>query len=154
MHGAFQDGGLAFNNPVSIALRESVALTPDESEPSLLLSLGTGSSNHARNSLSVIYETFPFRVYRALWQRVGSKTAWDSLVGHQNRNSHCKLFRFDIDFAQDEPALDDVAKMEHVQQRAQAVATNSPLLKTVARHIRAELFYFELDEINPLSYSK
>uniref|UniRef100_A0A0D2Y868 RING-type domain-containing protein n=1 Tax=Fusarium oxysporum (strain Fo5176) TaxID=660025 RepID=A0A0D2Y868_FUSOF len=68
-HGIYQDGGLAFNNPASIALREAVALTPDGAEPSILLSLGTGSSAPLRKYLSIVYETFPFRVGRALWHR-------------------------------------------------------------------------------------
>ncbi|KAF4972947.1 hypothetical protein FSARC_616 [Fusarium sarcochroum] len=152
-HGTYQDGGLAFNNPASIAMREAIALTSDGAEPSLLLSLGTGSSSQLRKSWSMIFEMFPFRVYRALWQRVSSKTAWDSLVGHQLDSSQCKLFRLDVDFEHEQPSLDDVGKMDYVQHTAQMMGSHSPLLKTLARHLRAELFYFELDGTWPLPYS-
>ncbi|OAA65111.1 Acyl transferase/acyl hydrolase/lysophospholipase [Akanthomyces lecanii RCEF 1005] len=42
--GTFQDGGLTFNNPVSIAESEATCLFP-RGEPSIAVSIGTGSSD-------------------------------------------------------------------------------------------------------------
>ncbi|KAJ9413038.1 hypothetical protein FOXG_14055 [Fusarium oxysporum f. sp. lycopersici 4287] len=148
-HGIYQDGGLAFNNPASIALREAVALTPDGAEPSILLSLGTGSSAPLRKYLSIVYETFPFRVGRALWHRVSSRTSWDTLVGHRRSDSKCNLYRLDDDSEQENPLLDDVTQIDPVHQKAKEIAKGSPILPSLACSFRSALFYFQLDESHP-----
>ncbi|KNB13799.1 hypothetical protein FOXG_12484 [Fusarium oxysporum f. sp. lycopersici 4287] len=148
-HGIYQDGGLAFNNPASIALREAVALTPDGAEPSILLSLGTGSSAPLRKYLSIVYETFPFRVGRALWHRVSSRTSWDTLVGHRRSDSKCNLYRLDDDSEQENPLLDDVTQIDPVHQKAKEIAKGSPILPSLACSFSSALFYFQLDESHP-----
>jgi hypothetical protein len=41
---AYQDGGLTFNNPAQIALKEVAAVFPSAPRPSIVVSLGTGSA--------------------------------------------------------------------------------------------------------------
>ncbi|KAH7229950.1 acyl transferase/acyl hydrolase/lysophospholipase [Fusarium solani] len=153
--GTFQDGGLAFNNPASIAIREAIALSPDAAEPSIVVSLGTGSSssNPEGESSSILVDKFPFRLSRALWRQTSSKTAWNHLLGHQKAGDRTNFFRFDIEFEEKEPLLDDVNKMEHVRQTACQTMTGSPSLHRLSRHLRAELFFFELDDSLPPYYS-
>ncbi|KAJ3453489.1 hypothetical protein MRS44_017736 [Fusarium solani] len=141
--GTFQDGGLAFNNPASIAIREAIALSPDAAEPSIVVSLGTGSSssNPEGESSSILVDKFPFRLSRALWRQTSSKTAWNHLLGHQKAGDRTNFFRFDIEFEEKEPLLDDVNKMEHVRQTACQTMTGSPSLHRLSRHLRAELFF-------------
>ncbi|KAH7184416.1 acyl transferase/acyl hydrolase/lysophospholipase [Fusarium oxysporum] len=137
--GVFQDGGLAVNNPVCIAIREATLLSPDMAEPSVVVSLGTGSASDDDNGSSgILSEKFLPRLSRALWKQTGSKS-----------DSDTKLFRFDVDFMGEEPLLDEVSMVERVRQTAHDTATRSSSLRRLCRHLRAELFLFELDELHP-----
>ncbi|KAF4494011.1 Acyl transferase acyl hydrolase lysophospholipase [Fusarium agapanthi] len=146
----FQDGGLAVNNPVCIAIREATLLSQDMAEPSVVVSLGTGSASEDNNGSSgILSEKFLPRLSRALWKQTGSKVTWSHLLSHQRADSNTKLFRFDVDFMGEEPLLDDVSMVEHVRQTAHDIAIGSSSLRRLCRHLRAELFLFELDELHP-----
>ncbi|KAL5585793.1 hypothetical protein FOVSG1_013485 [Fusarium oxysporum f. sp. vasinfectum] len=148
--GVFQDGGLAVNNPVCIAIREATLLSPDMAEPSVVVSLGTGSASDDDNGPSgILSEKFLPRLSRALWKQTGSKVTWSHLLSHQRADSDTKLFRFDVDFMGEEPLLDEVSMVERVRQTAHDTATRSSSLRRLCRHLRAELFLFELDELHP-----
>ncbi|KAK2469735.1 hypothetical protein H9L39_18550 [Fusarium oxysporum f. sp. albedinis] len=148
--GVFQDGGLAVNNPVCIAIREATLLSPDMAEPSIVVSLGTGSASDDDNGSSgILSEKFLPRLSRALWKQTGSKVTWSHLLSHQRADSDTKLFRFDVDFMGEEPLLDEVSMVERVRQTAYDTATRSSSLRRLCRHLRAELFLFELDELHP-----
>ncbi|SCO92742.1 uncharacterized protein FRV6_16870 [Fusarium oxysporum] len=148
--GVFQDGGLAVNNPVCIAIREATLLSPDMAEPSVVVSLGTGSASDDDNGSSgILSQKFLPRLSRALWKQTGSKVTWSHLLSHQRADSDTKLFRFDVDFMGEEPLLDEVSMVERVRQTAHDTATRSSSLRRLCRHLRAELFLFELDELHP-----
>ncbi|KAK7571505.1 hypothetical protein V3481_018717 [Fusarium oxysporum f. sp. vasinfectum] len=148
--GVFQDGGLAVNNPVCIAIREATLLSPDMAEPSVVVSLGTGSASDDDNGSSgSLSQKFLPRLSRALWKQTGSKVTWSHLLSHQRADSDTKLFRFDVDFMGEEPLLDEVSMVERVRQTAHDTATRSSSLRRLCRHLRAELFLFELDELHP-----
>ncbi|WKT54352.1 hypothetical protein QSH57_004936 [Fusarium oxysporum f. sp. vasinfectum] len=148
--GVFQDGGLAVNNPVCIAIREATLLSPDMAEPSVVVSLGTGSASDDDNGSSgILSEKFLPRLSRALWKQTGSKVTWSHLLSHQRADSDTKLFRFDVNFMGEGPLLDEVSMVERVRQTAHDTATRSSSLRRLCRHLRAELFLFELDELHP-----
>ncbi|KAH7184234.1 acyl transferase/acyl hydrolase/lysophospholipase [Fusarium oxysporum] len=148
--GVFQDGGLAVNNPVCIAIREATLLSPEMAEPSIVVSLGTGSASDDDNrSSGILSEKFLPRLSRALWKQTGSKVTWSHLLSHQRADSDTKLFRFDVNFVGEEPLLDEVSMVERVRQTAHDTATRSSSLRRLCRHLRAELFLFELDELHP-----
>ncbi|PCD21256.1 hypothetical protein FGRA07_11726 [Fusarium graminearum] len=149
-HEVFQDGGLAVNNPVCIAIREARLLSPDLAEPSVVVSLGTGSASDDDNSSSGLFSAkFLPRISRALWKQTSSKATWKHLLSHQKAETNQKLFRFDVDFMGEEPLLDEVSMVEHVQLTAYAMAAGSQSLHQLCRQLRAELFLFELDQLNP-----
>ncbi|OBS17023.1 hypothetical protein FPOA_12047 [Fusarium poae] len=151
----FQDGGLAVNNPVCIAIREATLLSPDLAEPSVVVSLGTGSaSDDDSNSSGLFSERFFPRLSRALWKQTGSKVTWKHLLSHQRAASNTKLFRFDVDFMGEEPLLDEVSMVEHVQLTAHSTAAGSQSLRQLCRQLRAELFLFELDQLSPPYYMR
>ena len=146
----FQDGGLAVNNPVCIAIREATLLSSDLTEPSVVVSLGTGSaSEDDTKSLGVFSEKFLPRLSRALWKQTGSQVTWRHLLSHQRTANSTKLFRFDVDFMGKEPLLDEVSMTEYVQVTAHATAAGSQNLRQLCRQLRAELFLFELDQYSP-----
>jgi patatin-like phospholipase/acyl hydrolase len=50
-YGAFQDGGLRYNNPVNLAIWESRQIWPTHNSPDFVLSLGTGQQKLRRRKL-------------------------------------------------------------------------------------------------------
>ncbi|KAH7012191.1 acyl transferase/acyl hydrolase/lysophospholipase, partial [Microdochium trichocladiopsis] len=149
----YQDGGLLYNNPASVAIREVAAMFPTARKPSTLVSLGTGSSHtpgdHAIQPKRFWNDWFVLRGFRALMQSGSSERAWQQLESHWNICRSGKMFRFDVDFQQTEPPLDDVDSMKEIAVMANQTILRAPHLKEAACSIRAELFLFELDECTP-----
>lgn len=146
--GTFQDGGLTFNNPASIAIKEAAALFPTAPEPSVVVSLGTGSASPAGpdSRTAALWEgTFPARLYRAFWKQGDSSAAWGHVVSRQDAQAKGEYFRFDVQFDGEPPALDDARAMGRVAHLARDTALGSPEVERLARCLRAELFVFELD---------
>lgn len=112
-------------------------MSPDAAEPSIVVSVGTGSSssNSEGESLSILVDKFPFRLSRALWKQISSKTAWNHLLGYQKADNRTNFFRFDIEFEEKELLLDDVNKMEYVRQIACQTMTGSSSLHRLSRHL-------------------
>ena len=151
--GTFQDGGLVYNNPASIALQEAAALFPIVPEPSLVVSLGTGSARinqpDTSESRSFWRDSFLLRVFRAIWQSGNSKRAWQQLLSHRKVGKTGEFFRFDVQFDGPEPSLDDVDVMQEIGDIARETILDSPALDRLVLHIRAELFFFELNPLRP-----
>lgn len=81
--GTFQDGGLLYNNPASIALHEVGALFPNIGDPSLFVSLGTGCplrGGPQRSSRCFWKDSFIPRLIRAFWKLGDSDRAWKQLL--------------------------------------------------------------------------
>ncbi|KAM3560564.1 hypothetical protein ARSEF4850_003607 [Beauveria asiatica] len=150
--GTFQDGGLAFNNPAAIALKEAGSLFPAPTEPSVVVSLGTGSTSQKRSAdaTSLWDGLFPARLFRAFWRQGDSAAAWDQLLRHQKLDKRGDFFRFDIRFGVDQPALDDVGSMREVARMAREIALASTEMRRLAKCLRANLFFLELDTGSPL----
>ncbi|KAK8013547.1 acyl transferase/acyl hydrolase/lysophospholipase [Apiospora marii] len=151
--GTFQDGGLAFNNPAAIAVQEACALG---AEPSIIVSLGTGVVK-ARSPLQAstrrfFQDSFPMRIFRAFWQGSSSHRAWQQLLRHTRSDSQSNLFRFDIEFEGQVPALDDVSEMQNMAKLAREEILHSPSLEPLVNRIRAELFFFELSVDAPFRF--
>ena len=142
-----------YNNPASIALQEVAALFPANPEPSLVVSLGTGSARVERpdtsRSRALWRDSFLLRVFRAFWQYGNSKRAWQQLLSHQKVGKSGEFFRFDVEFEGPEPSLDDVLVMKEIGDIARETILDSPALSRLVLRIRAELFIFELDDLRP-----
>ncbi|KAL7940049.1 acyl transferase/acyl hydrolase/lysophospholipase [Trichoderma barbatum] len=171
--GAFQDGGLTFNNPASIALKEAAALFPATPEPSIVASFGTGTTrtNHRgirqrdgrneqrrrwkkhrswwKKSLAWWEDLYPARLARAVRKQWGSDNAWKQLMNHQKNSGRGEFFRFDVEFKSQLPALDNVNSMDEVAGTAREAAAESAAMRQLGRCHRAELFIFELDVSRP-----
>ncbi|ODA75779.1 hypothetical protein RJ55_08725 [Drechmeria coniospora] len=147
--GTFQDGGLTFNNPAAIALKEAASLFPAAPEPSIVVSLGTGSGRPKRinneDTGNFLQNTFAARLFRAFWKQGDSTAAWKQLLSHQKLGDGQGFFRFDIKFEANQPALDDVGSMIEIGRMAHEAALGSSAMKQLAKRIRAELFVFKLD---------
>ncbi|KAK3933650.1 acyl transferase/acyl hydrolase/lysophospholipase [Diplogelasinospora grovesii] len=147
--GTFQDGGLMYNNPALLALAEVAALFKATPDPSLVVSLGTGSARADRPDVSrsrpLWQDSFPLRIFRAFWQYGNSKRAWNRLLSREKVGRTGEFFRFDIEFEGQEPPLDNVVDMKEISDIARETILGSPALDRLIHRIRAELFVFELD---------
>ncbi|EHK19887.1 uncharacterized protein TRIVIDRAFT_123114, partial [Trichoderma virens Gv29-8] len=148
--GTFQDGGLTFNNPAPIALKEAAALFPATPEPSIVASFGTGTTrtNH-RGPLAWWKELYPARLARAVRKHWDSDNAWKQLMSHQKAGGRGEFFRFDVEFKSQLPALDNVSSINEVAGIAREAALGSAAMKQLGSCHRAELFFFELDVTRP-----
>lgn len=138
-----------YNNPASIAIQEVAALFPAVPEPSLVVSLGTGSARpehlDVSRSLSLWKDSFLLRLSRTFWQNASSKRAWQQLLSHQKVGRFGEYFRFDVEFEGPEPSLDDVHMMTEIGGLARDAMLDSPALDQLVFRLRAQLFFFELD---------
>ncbi|KAH7016325.1 uncharacterized protein B0I36DRAFT_254112 [Microdochium trichocladiopsis] len=151
--GVFQDGGLMYNNPASLAIREAAVLHPTTPGPSLVVSLGTGSLQSQPDTVVTSArfwrDSFFFRVFRAFMQYGSADRAWQQLLSHWEISKSSEVFRFDVEFKDVEPPLDDVESMPDMARNAFETISMSPVLDKLVLRIRAELFFFELDQIEP-----
>ncbi|KKO97494.1 hypothetical protein THAR02_10405 [Trichoderma harzianum] len=171
--GTFQDGGLTFNNPASIALKETAALFPATPKPSIVASFGTGAAqtNHRRirqrerrneqrtgwkrhrrwwkSSLVWWENLYPARLVRAVRKHWDSDSAWKQLISHQKARGRGEFFRFDVEFQSQLPALDNIDSMDEVAEIAREAALSSAAMEKLGKRQRAQLFLFELDVARP-----
>lgn len=118
-------------------------------EPSLVVSLGTGSRRvddvpRMSPTRGLWRDGFIPRLFRAFM------LSMSSVDGHKFRSRQRKgrkerYFRFDIEFDGPEPALDDTTKMDELKAAARSAIYGSKDLDKLARCSVAELFVFELE---------
>ncbi|KAJ6439110.1 putative AC transposase [Purpureocillium lavendulum] len=145
----YQDGGLTYNNPAAIAIDEAAALFPSMPKPSIVLSLGTGFAKQSPTRPSrirrVVGDPFVARLLRAFMKQGDSDRAWRQMLSHRSIGESGELFRFDIEYNDNGPSLDNIRDIEYLGTTAKKSIRNSPELIRLAHCIRAELFYFELE---------
>ncbi|OHE93902.1 hypothetical protein CORC01_10801 [Colletotrichum orchidophilum] len=147
--GTFQDGGLVANNPSSIALQEVAALFPEAPHPSLLASLGTGSSASA--SGGGWWDCFLFRLGRAFLNR--HKNDWQRVVEQKKVGGSGEFLRFDFEFDGPEPPLDSLSSFDDPEGDEECTFQGLPALRRLKLCARAELFIFELRASQPYLFS-
>ncbi|KAI8218356.1 hypothetical protein K4K55_012851 [Colletotrichum sp. SAR 10_96] len=146
--GTFQDGGLVANNPSAIALQEVGSIFPEAPDPSLLVSVGTGSS--ARVSEGGGWrDCFPLRLARAFLNR--EKNAWQRVVAQKKVGRSGEFFRFDVEFDGPEPPLDSLSSFDDPDRDDECTFEGLPALRRLVLCARAELFLFELRASQPLA---
>lgn len=128
-------------------MKEASALYPTKGEPSIVASFGTGFAKPSAGMSMVS------RLLGAFEILTSSKIRWKQLLSHRRVGDRSEFFRFDVEFRSGAPALDDVDRMDEVSEIAKEAVAESPTMERLARHLRAELFYFELDGKQPLRYT-
>jgi hypothetical protein len=130
-------------------LQEVAAMFPSSDEPTLVVSLGTGSRRlddvpRMSPSRGILKDGFIPRLFRAFMLSMSNRE------GHKFRSRHtaCRkeqYFRFDIEFEGPEPGLDDTTKIPELKAAAQSAIDGSKEVDRLARCIIAEYFLFELE---------
>lgn len=137
------------NDPGNLALQEVSALYPLVDEPSLVISLGTGSRRspdvpRMSPSRGIFRDGFIPRLLRAF------SLSMSSLNGHKFRSHRSngrreQYFRFDSEFEGPEPALDDTTSTRELKAAARAAIYDSRDIDRAASCAVGQLFVFQLD---------
>jgi hypothetical protein len=145
------------NDPGSLALEEVAAMYPFVDEPSLVVSLGTGSRRmddepRMLPSRGIFKDGFIPRLFRAFM--VSMKSNGHKFRSRRSEGRKEQYFRFDIEFNGPEPALDDTSKMQELKAAARSAIHGSKELDRLARCVVAEWFVFELERKPSKEYGK
>ena len=151
--GTFQDGGLWRNNPVDLALWEIQAVWPVDTDPDLVVSLGTGSSRKkTENSTNVgqrgVWKNgFISRLYKSFISSMDGQKFWQEFRNRKRVDAKGQYFRFSLEFDGPEPSLDNIHMMKDLKARVQSDLSQSTELDCLVQQVIASRFYFQLETI-------
>ncbi|KAK5093250.1 hypothetical protein LTS08_008949, partial [Lithohypha guttulata] len=147
--GLLQDGGLRANNPIEAGLWELDSIWPGHARPGLVLSVGTGYQGSPAHELGrrrgFWFDSFMPRIIRAFLSSpcLHGQNSWISLLNRVDKAAQVDFFRLNLEFEEEEPALDDVAQVPWLCE----LTMNTTLNLTPYRNaIWASAFLFELIE--------
>ncbi|KAK4960688.1 hypothetical protein LTR66_012941 [Elasticomyces elasticus] len=149
--GIFQDGGLQFNNPMSIALWETRFIWPDKPEPDFALSIGTGMPEAARAAYAVgpqspVKDRFFARIMRTFMRSLDGERAWKELNNTLPVEVRKRYHRLNFPLPGQEPSLDDVTIMHELKNRTLEHLKSDVQMQLVRDSLLSLMFYFEFDE--------
>jgi hypothetical protein len=139
------------NNPIRLALLEKRCIWPQDPEPAVVLSLGTGTAHEVHSPQAKpahsFLNGFLSRTYRSRRATFESQKIWWELWNGLEERNRQDYFRLNVGFPGPEPAINDAACMEElsncVQTRPQGP---SERFETMSALLISNL-YFELDEL-------
>lgn len=132
---------------------------PLANEPTLIVSLGTGSTQEANTPrILPTYRLFRdrflprlFRAFKQLLSTIGGEYKFQS---RQREGRKERYFRFNIEFNSPKPGLDNTTKMQELKLATQSTIKRSEALDRLSRCIVAKLFIFKLDYVLLKEYRK
>lgn len=154
----FVDGGIRYNNPVEIALRESKYLWPhfEKNDPDILLSIGTGFDPDEGQAPEVAgskpaqgIRAFATDILRLVKQNIqdgmNSEKIWKRfssnfyIDGNEKKRRYCRL----NPEIKDLPKIDAVDRMGELEKKARKAFEGSQEVNHICATLIASLFYFE-----------
>lgn len=112
--------------------------------------MSTGSSKKGRIQASIaanlLKHFFIARLLQLLLTQNESEQEWNKALQHQKIGENGNFFRFNVEFHNKEPRLDNVEDLAYLGQIARESIRKSPELIRLAHCIRSELFFFELSQ--------
>ena len=149
--GLIQDGGMSgHNNPIELALWESLRINPSLSRPDVVVSVGTGAQ---RSSASprltsfrhVLLDGFIPRMWRSYMSSFDGDKKFRDVVNNVDEGYRDDYKRLNVLLPTSEPGIDDPSRMGEMQD---SVRLDPQLMDNCQKTIYALLiasFYFELD---------
>lgn len=135
------------NNPTEAGLWELSVIWPSQPEPSLVLSIGTGFAQAPAHELlrsrGFWLDGFMPRILRAFLSSpcLHGQNSWLALLNRLDAETKKKFLRMNVEFEEQEPALDDTSQFP----RLRALALQTKLDYSDYRNkIWATSFFFEL----------
>ena len=145
--GLVQDGGLAHNNPASLAEWECRQIWPQHQKPDIVVSLGTGISERPGSQdesqlHSFLLNGFVPRLWRSFMSSLDGQRAWADLLNRLDEKARADYFRLNVSLPGKEVAIDDIDSMEKlrfsVRQQPQSLCSD------VSAALLVSSFFFEL----------
>ena len=160
----YLDGGVLNNNPIAIADCERKLLWPDMAKryPDLLLSIGSGCCKSLKlpkgppraiqrlgisSNIKALYRIAVDHIESSL----NSEAAWHNYM-EVLAPADDELFRFqriNVELDEEPPKLDDVERMEELENATRQQWSRTRRLAKVARHLIATCFFFEKTRLAP-----
>ncbi len=138
----FQDGGLVYNNPVSVAVGEARKLWPKKSDP-LIVSVGCGTQNPTELNPRA---SFARRVFHSWTEYLTGQREHRKALDLGMKN----LWRLDLPLKSEAVRLDDIGSMAMLHKHATLSLSLDQdfqtVIKDTAWSLIASLFYFEFEE--------
>ncbi|KAL6714244.1 hypothetical protein ACLMJK_007667 [Lecanora helva] len=152
--GSFQDGGLRHNNPMDLAVLECSRLWPSETDPDVVLSLGTGTEAEVRTPRSpkapgfrhLFNDGFIPRLCRSFLSSLDGERAWRDSVNRLSHGTRANYFRLNVPYSSLEPRLDDLKCMDALRTSIHLQPQGHKDRTDVAFALLVASFYFELYE--------
>ena len=137
------------NNPIKLALWESLRIDPSFSRPDLVVSVGTGTSRkgtspRAASFRHVLFDGFIPRLWRAYMSSFDGESNFRDVVNSLDDENREDYRRLNVVLPRNEPAMDNTSRMDELRQ---LVHRNPQKIQECEETIYALLiasFYFEL----------
>ena len=137
------------NNPIKLALWESLRIDPSLSKPDLVVSVGTGTSTKTKSPRAasfrhVLFDGFIPRLWRAYMSSFDGESNFRDVVNSLDRDNREDYKRLNVVLPRNEPAMDNTSRMDELRQ---LVHLNPQMIQECEETIYALLvasFYFEL----------
>lgn len=149
--GAFQDGGLRYNNPLALALSESRVIWSPGTLPDIVLSLGTSTEEphppKAPHFCHVFNGGFVPRLCRSFMSSLNGEHAWKEFKNRLDESTKADYFRFNVPFTANDQRLDDVNQMNELKKWVHLQPNGQEDRLRAASALLVASFFFELSEI-------
>ncbi len=137
------------NNPIKLALWESLRIDPSLSKPNLVVFVGTGTSTKTKSPRAasfrhVLFDGFIPRLWRAHMSSFDDESNFRDVVNSLDRENREDYKRLNVVLSRNEPTMDNTSRMDELRQ---LVHLNSQMIQVCEETIYALLiasFYFEL----------
>ena len=138
------------NNPIKLALWESLRMDPSLSKPDVVVSVGTGTRKNSVSPRSTSFRHVLFdgcipRLLRAYMSSFDGESNFRDVVNNLDEESRDDYKRLNIFLPINEPDIDNTSQMRKLRE---SVHQNSQLMGNCQMTVYALLittFYFELD---------
>lgn len=148
----FMDGGIYFNNPVEVALREHSLIWPDNQPdtPDIVLSLGTGYLVTRKQRVNEQASRGVISYFKLLRQIAvdhvkssqNSEDQWHAVMDRVPKGLKSRFMRQTCWFSTNLPKLDDVTRLEELINETKMQRSHSEI-RDIANRLIASCFYFE-----------
>ena len=138
------------NNPIKLALWESLRMDPSLSKPDVVVSVGTGTRKNSVSPRSTSFRHVLFdgcipRLLRAYMSSFDGESNFRDVVNNLDEESRDDYKRLNIFLPINEPGIDNTSRMRELRE---SVHQNPQLMGNCQMTVYALLittFYFELD---------
>ena len=140
------------NNPIKLALWESLRIEPSISKPDIVISVGTGTrkdsiSPRLTSFRHVLFDGCIPRLWRAYMSSFDGESNFRDVVNNLDEENRDDYKRLNILLPINEPGIDNTSRMSELQE---SVRLNPQLMESCRKTLYALLiatFYFELDTL-------